>query len=173
MLSLVDPLTRLYNVRHFHERIAQHYANAVRHSKPLALLMADLDHFKHVNDTHGHQAGDEVLYQTARIIERAVRRGDTPARVGGEEFAVILPETGVEGARQLAERIRARVSEQTMRLPDGAGVPITISVGLACTANLDVSSHEELYAAADKALYTAKQAGRNRVMCAGPEPPHE
>jgi diguanylate cyclase (GGDEF)-like protein len=126
--------------------------------------MIDLDHFKLVNDTFGHPVGDEVLRNTARVLQREARTVDIVARFGGEEFVVVLPETGEEGAVAVAERIRVRIAEQAV-LP-GPGYDsarVTASIGVAVVPSSDVSGAEDLIALADQALYRAKAAGRNRV----------
>ena len=161
-----DSLTGLYNRRHFDERLAGELRRAERERSRVALLMLDLDHFKHINDTYGHAVGDEVLRHVAKIIAREVRVGtDVPARYGGEEFAVIAPGTNLLGAESLAERIRTRVAE--LRVPVGDQlVSVTVSVGVA-VFDPRVTTRDEpvraLVEAADQRLYQAKHAGRNRV----------
>jgi len=176
-----DGLTGLYNRRHFDERLAGELRRAERERSRVALLMLDLDHFKHINDTYGHAVGDEVLRHVAKIIAHEVRVGtDVPVRyggeefaviapekgpIGGEEFAVIAPDTNLLGAESLAERIRMRVAE--LRVPVGDQlVSVTLSVGVA-VFDPRVEHRDDpmraLLEAADRRLYQAKHAGRNRV----------
>ena len=165
--ALHDPLTNLYNTRYFWGRFDDEIAFARRHHRPLSLLIGDLDFFKRVNDRHGHAAGDAVLRAVAGALMEARRRGDTVARVGGEEFAVILPETDVAEAAQVAERMRKAVAalrfepEQLEALP----FEITMSFG-AVAGDGPALNARALFAAADAAMYRAKQAGRNRVETA-------
>ncbi len=168
--SLHDALTGLYNPRYFWRRLRDELAFATRHQHTLALLMGDIDLFKNVNDTYGHAAGDQVLSAIAGVLMKLRRRGDTVARVGGEEFAVILPETDLAEAAQVAERLREAVGELQFEF-DRAGrksFVVTISFGAAATSGQDSLSAEELFQRADAALYRAKQAGRNRVMTSDP-----
>ncbi|MDX2019996.1 MAG: GGDEF domain-containing protein [Deltaproteobacteria bacterium] len=170
-----DALTKVFNRRHFDERLAAEGAGARRHSRPLALIMVDVDNFKRVNDTMGHPAGDAVLRGVAACLSNAVRREDAVFRYGGEEFAVLLRETPVQGALILAERLRIGV-EQARH--EGPGIPaplqVTVSVGVAMLG--PGNSDEQLIHAADQALYQAKHSGKNRVVhngatvSAGPMP---
>jgi diguanylate cyclase (GGDEF)-like protein len=125
-------------------------------------MMLDLDHFKHINDSHGHGVGDQVLKAFAGVLRRAIRRMDVPGRLGGEEFAVILPGASLDGARQLAERVRRAVME--MQVPDALGqpIPVTVSIGLA-SFEPETPVAEALLTRVDEALYRAKTMGRNRV----------
>jgi diguanylate cyclase (GGDEF)-like protein len=177
VMSLTDALTGLANRRYFDRQLEREVARARRYRRALALIMVDLDHFKRLNDTHGHQAGDRVLADVARVIEREVRPSDAVARVGGEEFAVILSEASFATAVQVAERLRRAVAGRAPR-PGGDGaadfVPITASFGVAVWA--PGMEGKALFAAADEALYRAKQRGRNRVEAAGvlePEQEHD
>jgi diguanylate cyclase (GGDEF)-like protein len=158
----LDEMTELYNYRAFRKLLAGELSRAVRYGKPLSVLMLDLDHFKQVNDTWGHQTGDAVLRDVARVLARAKRREDVVARYGGEEFTVILPETSLEGARLVAERLRATI-ERARILRDR---PITVSIGVASRSGRRRRTGEELVARADSALYRAKRRGRNRVEVA-------
>jgi diguanylate cyclase (GGDEF)-like protein len=160
LLALTDPLTKLANRRAFDESLAREVALATRHGKALSLLLLDIDHFKSVNDTLGHPAGDDVLSSLGLLLARQGRRGDVAARFGGEEFAVILPETTGERACVAAERLRKAVAAA----PLGARVrvPVTVSIG-AATLGVPGGDADSLVAAADAALYRAKSAGRNRV----------
>jgi two-component system cell cycle response regulator len=155
-----DGLTGLYNHRYFQERLEQELARARNHDESLALLFCDLDHFKLYNDTVGHQAGDEALRSMAKVLHQELRRVDIAARYGGEEFAVILPDTGREGALEVAERIRRAVESGRETAP--RGLPLTVSIGVAvCPA--DAADAAEIVDRADWAMYRAKRKGRNRV----------
>lgn len=162
VLALTDALTQTLNRRALMDRLESELDRARRYSLTLSLLMVDLDHFKTVNDTFGHLAGDEALRGVARVLQREARSVDVVARYGGEEFVVILPETGEEGAVKVAERIRARVADQPS---EGiAAIPsVTVSVGVATVLSTGIQAPEEVIAFADEALYRAKAQGRNRV----------
>lgn len=164
VLALTDPLTQTHNRRALMERLTAELERARRYALHLSMLMVDLDHFKAINDSYGHVVGDEVLRGVARVLQREARTVDIVARFGGEEFVVVLPETGEEGAVALAERIRVRVSE-TAPVPGGeyGWLRVTVSVGVATVPSPRVNSPEELIALADEALYRAKAQGRNRV----------
>jgi two-component system, cell cycle response regulator len=160
--SMRDPLTDLYNRRFFDQRLREEYAFASRHQRPLSVILLDLDHFKQVNDSHGHPAGDEVLRNVARLIKRCVRQEDVACRLGGEEFGVIVRIDGREGARAVAERMRKRIEETPVHF-GGVLIPITASAGIATAAPPHMhESPTSLLAAADRALYRAKDDGRNR-----------
>lgn len=160
-----DPLTGLANRRKLDEVLRVEWLRAIRSSKPLALLMVDVDDFKAFNARHGHHGGDEALRNVARAITRNIRRpGDFVARYGGEEFVVVLPETDLEGARIIAETIRQGV--QAMPVYGGGTHPLTVSIGLAARVVKSGEVLSELINAADKALYEAKDRGRNRVEVA-------
>lgn len=158
-LARTDVLTGLANVRAFREALAREVARAGREHAPLALVMVDLDHFKRVNDTHGHAVGDQVLAHTARVLSLAVRAADLPARVGGEEFAILCPGADAAEATRIAERARAALESQPL-IVAGQSVSVTASFGVAVQG----ASAEALFSAADAALYEAKRAGRNRVL---------
>lgn len=167
--SLTDPLTGLWNRRLLSNRLQEELARALRHRTPLAFMLVDLDQLKQVNDRAGHQAGDEALRHVADAIRRSCRRSDVPARYGGDEFAVLAPSTASSDAVALAERIRVAVRE-TPFATDG----LSVSIGVADLADLEAPSYElpnELCQAADRALYLAKQRGRDQVVRAG-EPTH-
>ncbi len=159
--ALTDVLTGLYNRRHALDRMAQEWAEAERGHRPLSLLMVDIDHFKAVNDTYGHDVGDAALRQFAETLRTFSRVPDVPCRFGGEEFLLIAPGTALDGALQLAERIRSAVSQQAL-LANGVSVKVTVSIGVA-EKMASHASVDQLIKAADEALYRAKQAGRNRV----------
>ncbi|MDD5544688.1 MAG: diguanylate cyclase, partial [Acidobacteriia bacterium] len=160
-LAVTDELTRLPNHRCFQDRLDEELSRARRNKTPLSLLMIDIDHFKKLNDTYGHPFGDVVLGQVADIIERCLRMEDFAGRYGGEEFALILPDTNRDGARQSAERLRAEVN-RTLFTHEGISTRVTISGGLA-TYPKDAGAKVELIENADRALYFAKRSGRNRI----------
>ena len=168
--ALTDELTKLPNRRALAQRFLQEMQRARRHRNSIAFLMIDIDHFKQVNDTYGHLSGDAVLAELAQILVTGARESDVCARYGGEEFALILHETTEQGARTLAERIRARVATATFP----GGLKLTISIGAAATD--EPALFTQLIDRADQALYVAKQGGRNQVRVAdmsGPAPkPH-
>lgn len=162
-ISVTDSLTGLYNKRYFDLRLAEEVARSRETGQPLALLMLDIDHFKHYNDTFGHTAGDGVLREVARILRETSRQGDVPCRCGGEEFALILPGAGSEQALAAAERVRRAVARHAF--PGGAAQPegrLTVSVGAAVFPG-DAAGPAELVERADQALYRAKDAGRNAI----------
>lgn len=160
--SRTDPLTGLDNRRHLYEVAAQEFARYRRDAGPPSLVLIDLDHFKRINDAHGHPTGDAVLVALARTLLGEVREVDRVARLGGEEFAVLLPDSDPAGAARLAERIRARIA--CLELPDrAAGERLTASLGVA-TATPQMAGLEALYAVADRRLYRAKAEGRDRVV---------
>jgi len=164
-LSTTDPVTGLRTRRYATEVLNIEWIRACRYQTPLAVMMADLDHFKHVNDTYGHPAGDVVLRGVCDLLRETLRAPDVAGRYGGEEVLVILPQTEIEGAVQVAERWRQAVETASFRAPDGRSVGVTVSIGV---ASFDPShtNGEELVAAADEALYRAKNQGRNRVEAA-------
>ncbi len=169
-LAITDGLTGLYNHRHFQEELRQFAERAQRSQQSAALLMVDVDHFKHYNDKHGHPAGDEALRMVAACIAAERRQVDVVARYGGEEFAVLLHDTDEKGALDVAERIRTRVSESG--IPHAAQQPggkLTVSIGLAICPR-DGTTPEAWLAAADGALYVAKKGGRDRIVIAPTKP---
>jgi diguanylate cyclase (GGDEF)-like protein len=166
--AVTDELTGLFNVRQFHSRLEGEIERAERFATPLSLVMLDIDKFKSVNDNHGHQQGDRVLVEVARVLRRLSRDVDLPARYGGEELAVVLPQTDLAGAEQQAERMRAAIEAMQIPRLDGGGLlPITASFGVASFPG-EGADKTELIASADAALYRAKRAGRNRVERAEP-----
>ncbi|TWI03532.1 diguanylate cyclase (GGDEF)-like protein [Luteimonas cucumeris] len=160
-LATHDALTELYNRRHFSELIEREIARALRHQRPLALCIIDVDLFKPVNDRYGHATGDGVLQQIALLIHRHVRNDDIAARIGGEEFAVLLPECDNYAAGSFAERLREAIAA-TRFAPGGEPRQITVSIGIAALSE-GCGTRSRLMAAADAALYRAKSQGRNRV----------
>jgi diguanylate cyclase (GGDEF)-like protein len=165
-LSRIDPLTGLANRRFFSERIQEMISLATRRSKPLSLIMTDIDHFKRVNDTWGHDAGDRVLKAYASLMKTRTRSEDLVTRFGGEEFIIAMPLAGLDEAFAYAERIRCHLVEQDLL---GNGRPVTASFGVA--GLLSGESSEELIKRVDTALYQAKAAGRNRTVMAAGRPP--
>ncbi len=161
-LASIDGLTGVYNRREFQQQLKAEVERSRRYGRSCSLLMVDIDHFKSVNDTYGHQAGDEALRATAALIKREVRSGERVARYGGEEFAVILPETSGSSAAAMAERLRDVIATQAIPITQGQTLNLTVSVGTA-TFPEDAWSPDTLIFAADQALYAAKHAGRNRV----------
>ena len=163
-LSITDGLTRLHNHRHFQERLELETRTATRSGTPLSLLLIDIDHFKQVNDRYGHGVGDQILRRVAVVIHNLSRETDLPARHGGEEFAIVAPHTTLEGAIELAERIRLGVGELSYRFEhEGATHELRVSVSVGC-ATLSGSNAKRLYTDADAALYAAKSRGRNCVV---------
>ena len=175
-LAYSDPMTGLDNFRQFEETLSDELARAERYSRPLSLILLDIDYFKSFNDTLGHQAGDALLGQLGVVLRNSLRNVDKPARYGGEEFVIICPETGTEEVRLIAERIRRNVADTPFVLPskdEGAGSPrmaetahVTISLGCV-TFPGDASTARDLVKKADIALYAAKEAGRNAVRVYG------
>jgi diguanylate cyclase (GGDEF)-like protein len=163
-----DGLTELPNRRHFEEALEGEITRAERFGGGLALILADLDDFKQVNDRHGHQAGDDVLRTFADILRATVREIDLPARYGGEEFAVLLPQTDIEGANRLAERLRRELASRPMSTLPGSLVAVTASFGVAAFPG--AATPAALFAAADDALYRAKRRGKNCVVDADTSP---
>ena len=162
--SVRDPLTGLLNRRGFEERLAEEMARASRYAHPLALAMLDIDHFKAINDTYGHDGGDAVLRTLGHLLASTLRDNDFPARVGGEEFVVLLVETPLAAATETAERLRARI--QAMEVPwKGDRIPVTASFGVSAVPDC-VPEPAALIKSADEALYASKHGGRNRVTVA-------
>jgi diguanylate cyclase (GGDEF)-like protein len=161
-LSTRDSLTGLINHREFHRQLTEEVERSRRYGRPFSLLMLDIDHFKTINDTYGHLAGDKALRALAALIRGEVRPTDLAARYGGEEFALVLPETAAPGALTLAERLRARVAGHAIALTADQTISLTVSIGLASFPE-DKDAVQKLVSAADQALYVAKSGGRNRV----------
>jgi diguanylate cyclase (GGDEF)-like protein len=163
-LATTDPLTQLLNRRALTERLTTEMERALRYDGSVALLLIDLDHFKRVNDTHGHLVGDAVLRDVSDLLLAAVRSSDMVGRYGGEEFLIVLPETDDEGAASFAERVRERVEAHAFRpWEDDRDLRMTASIGVATFPAARIESVEDLFARADAALYRAKADGRNRV----------
>jgi two-component system, cell cycle response regulator len=160
--ALRDGLTKAFNKKYFTDRLESELTFALRHGTPLVLVMFDIDHFKKVNDTHGHQAGDLVLSEISTLLTGALRAEDVFARYGGEEFAVICRGTDLTQASIVGERMRKAVEKHRFTF-EGTHIPVTISVGIAALPDLAVKDATDLVARADKALYQSKHGGRNRV----------
>lgn len=158
-ISITDPLTGLFNVRHFRLRLGVEFERVRRMERPCSLIMIDLDRFKAVNDNHGHQAGDQLLRDVAEIIRTRVRAIDIPVRYGGDEFAVVLPDTEIRSAYVMAERIRAQIEQD----PRTHSFGITGSIGLAAYYHFDDETMENLIERADQSMYNAKSRGGNQV----------
>ncbi|MCE5230554.1 GGDEF domain-containing protein [bacterium] len=158
-LASNDALTSLRNRGVLNMELEKEFDRARRYGRSLSLVMFDIDHFKHFNDTYGHQMGDSVLQEIGRLVKANIRFNDLGARYGGEEFAIILPETAIDGALIQAERLRVAVQNNIMP-HDGASISVTISLGIA-QLEAGITSVEELIRAADRALYQAKAEGRN------------
>jgi diguanylate cyclase (GGDEF)-like protein len=161
-LAITDGLTGLFNHKQFQERLAQEFDRLGRFSEPVSLLLIDIDFFKKINDTYGHPVGDLVLKKVAGIIQKTVRNIDIPARYGGEEFAVVLAGTDEKGAMNMAERLRKTIMDKKFTA-DQHTFNVTVSIGISTNAK-DVKKKEELVDRADKALYTAKENGRNQCV---------
>jgi diguanylate cyclase (GGDEF)-like protein len=159
-----DPLTGLANRRALDQRLSAEIARARRERRPLSAIVLDIDHFKRVNDSLGHAAGDEVLVHLAHILRAELRGADLAARSGGEEFCLLLPGIAAEDAWWVAERIRQRVADNPTVLESGEAVPVTVSLGIAALGEDD--DRDSLLARADQAMYRAKQSGRNRSASA-------
>lgn len=165
-LATTDGLTGLANRRHFMERGAAELGRSRRTGQQVSCIMFDVDHFKKVNDTFGHDAGDAVLKALAKTARETLRGIDVLGRLGGEEFAALLPETGLEAALQAAERLRVAVADMGL-VHGGAPLAVTMSLGVAQAAGAE-ETLDSLLKRADEALYEAKQSGRNRVAASKP-----
>lgn len=157
-LSQTDPLTSLRNRRAFDEHLNEAFEHARRYERPLSLAVVDVDHFKSINDTFGHDEGDAVLRAVAKIINSGTRQSDFAARVGGEEFAILLPETPLFEALQFGEKMRSSIAADSIN-----GHQVRVSIGVASFPHSQVPTQADLFRAADQALYRAKMNGRNRV----------
>jgi diguanylate cyclase (GGDEF)-like protein len=161
-MTIMDALTGAHNKRYFMEFLEREIARCARYRRPLSLLMFDIDHFKAINDKHGHLTGDYVLRELSRRLLGRVRREELLARYGGEEFAAVLPETDLTGARTFGEQIRRLVGDQPFEY-EGDTFPVTVSVGVTCVEGQDIDV-TSFIKTADDFLYRAKREGRNRVV---------
>jgi diguanylate cyclase (GGDEF)-like protein len=162
-LAILDGLTGVYNRREFNLQLKSELERSERYHHPCSLIMMDIDYFKKLNDTYGHQGGDEALRAVAALLKQEVRPTDRVARYGGEEFAIILPETSNERAMVVAERLRVAIALESIPISEDQIINVTVSVGVA-TFPTDTTSESQLISLADQALYTAKKCGRNRVF---------
>lgn len=169
LMGLTDALTGLYNRRHLEHRLEQEVTRARRYAQSLACLFVDADHFKRINDKHGHAAGDQVLSALAQRLRARLRASDLPTRYGGEEFAVLLPHTELANAEILAREICDAIAAEPIALNSGELLSVSVSIGVSALRRAARESAQDagnaLLAAADEAVYAAKQAGRNRVCC--------
>jgi len=164
-LSVTDDLTHLYNSRYLNQVLRRETKRASRSGRPLSLLFIDLDGFKGINDSHGHLYGSRALVEAAAVIRSSARETDIVARFGGDEFALVLPDTGAEGAFAVGERIRDRIAEYRFLTGDGLDIHLTASVGVATLPDVAASA-DELVQAADKAMYQVKERGKNGILAA-------
>ncbi|HEY7885427.1 MAG TPA: GGDEF domain-containing protein [Cellvibrionaceae bacterium] len=165
--ALTDALTGLFNYRHFEQMLAQEMERVRRSHQPLALLLADIDHFKRFNDLHGHDQGNVALIQVAQLIMAEIRQLDIACRFGGEEFVILLPATDIAQALAVAERIRCRIERHGEKLAEN----LTVSIGIAVYTPTMNATGREFLVSADKMLYAAKHQGRNRVVGPQLDPP--
>jgi len=167
-LSVTDDLTELYNSRYLHQVLRRESKRASRSGRPLSLVFLDLDGFKSVNDHHGHQAGSRALVEAAAVVRGSARETDVAVRFGGDEFAIILPDTGSDGAEAVACRVQDRVARHVFLAGDGLSLRLTVSVGVATLPDVAASA-DELLRAADLAMYRVKDSGKNGVCVAQAE----
>lgn len=161
-MSIRDSLTKLYNHRHFYNRLEHEFSRAYRYRAPLSLVFFDIDDFKSINDVHGHTDGDIVLKKIGHIIKSVIRKSDLGARYGGDEFVVLLPNTSTGGARGMADRLHSAIRRHHFECLNGAGV--TVSVGVATFENRNISSSQQLVDLADDAMYQAKSGGKDNIF---------
>ena len=162
-LAVIDALTGLHNRRYMEVHLKSLTDAAKTSGRPLSVVVVDVDKFKAINDTHGHDAGDNVLREVARRLQRNTRGIDLACRLGGEEFVIVMPDTGMERARQVGERVRECIAGEPFQADQGVEVAVTASVGVA-TLSGELDSFAGMFKRADRALYAAKRGGRNRVV---------
>jgi diguanylate cyclase (GGDEF)-like protein len=167
-LSVTDDLTQLYNSRYLNQVLRRETKRASRSGRPLSLLFLDLDGFKSINDRHGHLFGSRALVEAADVLRMSARETDICARFGGDEFAVVLPDTGADGAYAVGERIRERIAAHRFLAGDGLMIRLTASVGVATLPDVAASA-DELLKAADRTMYHVKEAGKNGILVASEE----
>lgn len=165
-MALYDPATQAHTKRYFLDHLLHEFAHSDRKKRPLSLIMFDLDHFKHINDTYGHPAGDFVLQQVCDIVRPMIRLEDIFSRYGGEEFVVLMRDCSEKESKMLAERIRSKIEEAQFVFEDKA-IPVTVSLGVSSFYKKNLSRPEDLIKTADEALYNSKEKGRNRVSLWG------
>jgi len=161
-MAIIDPLTGAHNKRYFEGRIQEDFSYAMRNNVPLSLVMFDIDHFKRINDTYGHPAGDYVLTQVSAVAKSVIRIEDTLVRYGGEEFVILLKGASLSGALAVAERLRKNIEDHAFHF-DAQNISVTASVGVATFAERNFTDWQNLLKLADTLLYKSKNSGRNRV----------
>lgn len=167
LMAIIDELTQLYNRRHFHVCLDQELNRSKRYGNLISLLMLDIDYFKKVNDTYGHQAGDTVLAGVSKIVKSITRTTDIVARYGGEEIVIILPQTSLQGAVKCAEKIRQSIGQKEFKEGNDQTLSVTVSIGVSSLTRIEKLIKDEakhIIKMADEALYTAKASGRNQVV---------
>jgi len=164
-LAIQDPLTGLFNRCHFEDRLEEEFERARRYQRPFSILMIDIDDFKRINDTYGHDTGDDVLRKVGLVLRKKTRRSDTQVRYGGEEFVLIIPEAGLRGAIQVGNKLCREIRKLVFSTPTSA-FSVTISTGVASSSAKPYSHWKEVFKDADRALYKAKASGKDCVKTA-------
>lgn len=160
--AITDPLSGVYNRRFFLETAERYFSEAHRHNKPLSLLLMDIDFFKHINDSYGHPVGDKIISYIGTYVSAIIRKEDVLARIGGDEFAILLPSTDINAAEILAEKIRSFFSDKSIDGEWNGTINLTACLGVTCCSQGDLN-YDEMYLRADNALYMGKKQGRNKV----------